>query len=645
MRSFPYSHSEGPLKGISVNVMTSLAVRSVIPVVAMAIGLVVPVWPAAAQQAVAPIPEATTAPEADTGLQGDGANLFGNHPVPTEAASPVEDAPAVAEESTPPVEDAPAVAEEATPSVDDAPAAAAAAPDHTLEAVQQLIAPSAVDLAPAISAYIAANPGVGEDARRRMAAVSHFYRARDEQPLWIVGDHFSDKARAAIARIAAAAEDGLNPSVFALPDAGFHVGHDAAEAAANEVGLSLAAVTFAEEASGGRIKPTSIYKDITRTPERIDGVTALHALATASDVATALDGFNPPNVAFKRLKAKLAELRASKKEPAREPVELARTLKAGMSDDGVPALRRRLGLPEASDPENALLYDDALVEAVKSFQSDHSLNPDGIVGANTLLTLNRDSGDLIGDIVANMEMWRWMPRDLSKDYVFVNVPEFMVRVYRNGAKVHEARVVVGQTNHQTPIFSGEMQYLMVNPFWNVPESIKIKEMLPAIQADPAGYFARHGYQATWGGRVIDPSRIIWDENAVKAVGIRQIPGEANALGNIKFMFPNKHAVYLHDTPSRSLFSRTVRTFSHGCVRVDDPMSFAAAVLEGDPNWTVPKLEAMFGGPETRVDIATHLKVHIAYFTVRVDDNGELRVFNDIYGYVKSIKAEFSRSDI
>ena len=138
--------------------------------------------------------------------------------------------------------------------------------------------------------------------------------------------------------------------------------------------------------------------------------------------------------------------------------------------------------------------------------------------------------------------------------------------------------------------------------------------------------------------------MIWDENAVKAVGIRQVPGEANALGHIKFMFPNQHAVYLHDTPSRKLFGRDVRAFSHGCVRVDDPMSFASAVLDGDPNWTVPKLESMFGGPEQRVDIATHLQVHIAYFTVAVDDQGNVKTWDDIYGHVRKIKAALGISD-
>lgn len=484
------------------------------------------------------------------------------------------------------------------------------------------------------------------DARRRAEAVKAVYAAHGNQPLWVTGDHYSDKAKAVIARLGDAVADGLNPVDYALPDSGLT--SPTSELAANaDLRVSMAVATFAEQASGGRVAPLSVSKDITRKPERIGAGEALTTVANAADPAAALDGFNPPTEGFKRLKAMLAEVRATKdsREPAPEPVLFAKSLKPGMTDTGVPALRKRLGLADPAAPADANLYDDALVTAVEAFQKDNDLNADGVVGARTQSVLNAAHRDVEGDIIANMEMWRWMPRNLSADYVFVNIPEFKVRVVRHGRQVHEARVVVGKATNQTPVFSGEMQYLVVNPYWHVPESIKVKEMLPEIQADPAGYFSRHGYEVTWDGMVLDPTRIVWDENAVKAVGIRQVPGEANALGNIKFMFPNKHAVYLHDTPMRSLFGRDVRAFSHGCVRVDDPMAFADAVLEGDPEWTVPKLQAMFGGDEKRVDIATHLKVHLAYFTAFVDEGGKLQLRDDIYGHVQKVKAALGMSQI
>ncbi|WP_370676762.1 L,D-transpeptidase family protein [Pleomorphomonas sp. PLEO] len=485
------------------------------------------------------------------------------------------------------------------------------------------------------------------DARRRADAVAKVYAARGNQPLWVEGDHYSTKAKAVIARLADAVEDGLNPIDYALPEAGLTA--DTTELLANaDLRVSMAVATFAEQASGGRVAPLSISKDITRTPERISADRALAKVSGASDAAAALDSFNPPTEGFRRLRAMLAEVRAANSNAGTAPAEtvaLTKSLKPGMSDDGVPTLRKRLGLALPDAGLDPALYDEALVTAVEAFQKENGLSADGVVGSRTVSVLNGAHRDVEGEIIANMEMWRWMPRDLSQDYVLVNIPEFKVRVFRHGQKVHEARVVVGKSTNQTPIFSGEMQYLVVNPYWHVPESIKVKEMLPEIKADPAGYFSRHGYEVTWDGQLIDPTRIIWDENAVKAVGIRQVPGEANALGHIKFMFPNQHAVYLHDTPLRSLFNRDVRAFSHGCVRVDDPMSFADAVLQGDPQWTVPKLQAMFGGDEKRVDIATHLKVHLAYFTAFVDDGGKLQIRDDIYGHIQAIKKALGMSQV
>ncbi len=605
--------------------MTSSLSRLLLSTAVIGVGLALP---AAAETGFDPLkakaPTETAAPAA-----------VETRPLPEAATAP---APAV--EAPAPVVETPAAV--ATPApVIETPAPVVETPAATV--VTTPAAPVAEAIVAEIGKVIASATG---DARRRADAVAKVYAARGNQPLWVVGDHYSDKARAVLARLSDVIEDGLNPIDYALPAA--DLAAPTAELVANaDLRVSMAVATFAEQASGGRVAPLSISKDITRKPERIPADKALATVADATDVAAALDGFNPPTDGFRRLKAMLAEVRASKEKdaPAPEPVELSKSLKPGMSDIGVPALRTRLGVaaPEAeADPE---VYDTALVTAVEAFQKDNGLSADGVVGSRTLAMLNGAHRDVEGDIIANMEMWRWMPRNLSQDYVFVNIPEFKVRVIRHGQQVHEARVVVGKTTNQTPVFSGEMQYLVVNPYWHVPESIKIKEMLPAIQADPAGYFARHGYEVTWDGQLIDPTRVIWDENAVKAVGIRQVPGEANALGNIKFMFPNQHAVYLHDTPLRSLFNRDVRAFSHGCVRVDDPMAFANAVLEGDPEWTVPKLQAMFGGNERRVDIATHLKVHLAYFTAFVDDAGKLQIRDDIYGHVQAIKKALGMSQV
>jgi murein L,D-transpeptidase YcbB/YkuD len=213
----------------------------------------------------------------------------------------------------------------------------------------------------------------------------------------------------------------------------------------------------------------------------------------------------------------------------------------------------------------------------------------------------------------------------------------MVRVIDDGKRIHETRVIVGTPANPTPTFSHAMDHLVVNPFWNVPTSIVRKEMLPEIRQNPSGYFSRRGYQvlARVGGkyRVVDPAFIDWYGVDPRAVSIRQVPGDHNALGRIKFMFPNQHSVYLHDTPTKKLFGRDMRAFSHGCVRVDQPLAFADAILPvAAPEWNSGRLEKLYGGREQRINLDNPVPVHLAYFTVVIDADGKPRFFEDIYGY-------------
>jgi len=316
-------------------------------------------------------------------------------------------------------------------------------------------------------------------------------------------------------------------------------------------------------------------------------------------------------------------------EPDRRPLP-------GGIDDRVPLLRERLGAPLGPDAEPAL-YDEALVAAVEEFQRQSGLSDDGIVGPRTLIALNGLSPEQeIAAIVANLERWRWMPRDLGEFHVFVNVPEFVARVVDEDEIVHETRVIVGTPKNRTPTFSHVMSHVIVNPYWNVPASIVREEMMPQVQRDPS-YFARHGYEvfANVGGRTrqINSYWVNWYAVNPRQISIRQVPGDHNALGRIKFMFPNQHSVYLHDTPTKRLFERDVRAFSHGCVRVQNPLDFADALLpHAAPDWNSSRLEQMYGGPERRVDFDNPIPVHISYFTAQADADGEMRFFDDVYGY-------------
>ncbi|HWJ72775.1 MAG TPA: L,D-transpeptidase family protein [Kaistia sp.] len=471
--------------------------------------------------------------------------------------------------------------------------------------------------------------------KRDRAAMAEFYSERDYKPVWVKDGRLTPAAQAVMARIALAADDGLDPAAYSLPaktlGSTAPLGPDLA--AAVEITLDRALLTYARQAYAGRLDPASVGKLITIKPLLPDPVAILASVSSAPDAAAAVDGYNPPHEAYRALKAALAEARQQAPADAPAPIAEGKLLKLGVSDPRVPLLRARLGLAPATD--NPDLYDNALAEAVARFQASSGLKADGAAGGNTIAFLNGVGKNNTAEIIANMERWRWLPRDLGAFHVAVNVPEFEVRVVDDGKVVHETRVVTGKTTNQTPIFSDEMESIVVNPSWNVPASITMKEMLPNVRRDPS-YLSRNGYQvlARVGGKVVpvSPSSIDWSTASARNIQIRQVPGDDNALGSIKFLFPNEHSVYLHDTPSKSLFQRDSRAFSHGCVRVQNPLDFADVLLAYEGGWTKQRLRKMIGGRESWVKLPKKIPIHITYFTAFVDDAGKLQTRPDIYGY-------------
>ncbi|WP_293722824.1 L,D-transpeptidase family protein [Stappia sp.] len=568
-------------------------------------------------------------------------------------------------------------------SSDPAPAAGEEAAEQSVTSVPDEVLPAAPQVDPAYAAAIEAlaNEGLSEQdnalpfvTKARREAVVSLYSDREFNPLWSADGVVSDAARALLARLGDAAGDGLSPDDYALPPEVSEASGalSPVQAARFDLLLSLALVEYADHAQAGRVEPSSLSRNITAAPVHPDPAEALSAIVEAQDPVAALDAFNPPQPGFQALRRKLAELTspdAAAKLPPMVPA--GKTLKKGMRDPRVAVLRERLGMkveaaeapvgqpvtgeeaPEIAgaatdatvtstdgdqtvevaaqvDPE---LFDDSVKEAVSAFQAENGLHADGIVGPRTLLALNAvaDDGMAISDVIANMERWRWLPRDLGQFHILVNIPEFKARLFRDGKQVYETRVVVGKPSNQTPVFSDEMDHLIVNPYWNVPYSIASQELLPAVRAN-SSYLSKRNYEVVSGGRVVDPSAVDWSGVNLRTVRIRQRPGRGNALGNIKFMFPNRHSVYLHDTPSKRLFGRSSRAFSHGCVRVQDPFDFADALLQLDPDWDARRLKAMVGGSEKRVNLSRHVPVHLAYFTAFVDENGALQRRPDIYGH-------------
>lgn len=470
-------------------------------------------------------------------------------------------------------------------------------------------------------------------------ALTAFYAARGNAPAFIAGEGLSPLGQAALDTFAAAAAEGLDPADYAVPP--LPAPASAAQLAEAEIRLAAATLTYARHVQSGRFDPKTISRDVDPSPTVPDPAAVLALVTQAPDARAGFAGFAPQYEAYRALKEQLAKLRAQAPAVAHAPLPPGPSLRPGESDPRVPLLRVRLGIKAAGDAGMAdEVYDDALVQAVRDFQRLSGLATDGIVGRGTLAALNDAGADPVPDIIANMERWRWVPHEVAPVYVMVNIPDFTVRVVENEQTVHETRVVVGKPETPTPIMSETMQYVVFNPSWHVPPSIIRNEMLPKLRADPYA-LQRQGIDVVRNGRVIDPGMVDWSRGA-QGFAFRQEPGERNALGRMKFMFPNKHSVYLHDTPSRALFARDRRAFSHGCVRVHEPLAFAEVLFSlGLPKegWSEQRISRLLGGREKSLPLKNKFPVHLVYFNTFVDAEGRLVTREDLYGINADTKAK------
>jgi murein L,D-transpeptidase YcbB/YkuD len=506
-----------------------------------------------------------------------------------------------------------------------------------LAAAPIIIAPPQTPLARTIKAGLSATyygsvkqgPAYSEAQR-----LYFFYGSRHFEPIWLDtaanGEaQFSEPALKILQLFEAAASEGLRPEDYLTPDldpAGAR--GDPLKLAALETAFSGATLRYASHIYNGRIRPQSVAENFDIAPKKLDEAALLVQLATSPDPVAVLAALEPTHPEFRALKAALATFeQTDANRPA--PIAQGPTLKPGMSDPRVPALRTRLSL----SPVDGLVYDDSLVAAMKTFQASLDLEVDGVMGPATLVALNGGVPITRADILANMERWRWMPRDLGAFNVLVNIPEFRLAINRDGQETYTTRVVVGTTKNQTPIFSDSIRHVVVNPYWNVPSSIVRGEVAPAVLRNP-GYIDNQNMDLLYNGAPVSPWQVNWSMVSPTnfPFRVRQRPGAGNALGQIKFLFPNKHDVYLHDTPSKSLFARSSRALSHGCVRVENPMAFADALMANEANISRASLEAMFGPSERWVNPEKQIPVHLAYFTLRVEADGTLRSYGDIYGH-------------
>ena len=553
-------------------------------------------------------------------------------PAATAASPAPEDRTGTAPSTAAVVPAAPEAAPKAEAAAPAAPAAAA--PVSTEAAVaaaldDQLVA-EAMEKA---STQIVAKGGASYERAER-AALVEFYRARGWRPFFVGAQDLTREGRALAAALADGDRDGLDPSDYAaLPQRRL----ETPEARANAEYLAgETALRFVRHLASGRFEPSRVSDLVTPRPPRPDPAVVLHGFAESRDLAATIAEWAPPQEGYRRLKATLADLRAQTETPVVR-VPAGPLLSPGQKDERVALLRERMGLAATASDADPETYDGALAEAVKAFQRERGIAANGKVGRSTIAALNeesRGSAGLVTDVIVNMERWRWLPRDLGELHVFVNIPDFHLDVMKNGKSIHHARVITGRPENPTPIFSETMEYVVVNPYWNVPYSIVKKEMMDRLQTGRLG----GSFEVEVGNRRVDPGSVDWTAVGPEHVSIRQRPGDGNALGNIKFMFPNQHSVYIHDTSSRSLFARDYRALSHGCVRVHEPFSFADAVLSEEPDGLDgARLKKLVGRAEQQINLKRHIPVHIAYFTEFVDETGHLQSRRDVYGIDAKIR--------
>jgi murein L,D-transpeptidase YcbB/YkuD len=480
--------------------------------------------------------------------------------------------------------------------------------------------------------------GVLPDAE--VAALQNFYEGRDLRLQWLGGAAAPERVEALLQTLAEAEREGLDPADYAAaldlaPRLGDLGGAD--ELAAADIDLSAAALRYGLDLHDGRAQPQAGDPNLFPAGQRLTATNLMWDLASVGDVRAFYRGLAPAHQAYRRLRNALAGYRLLAEQGGWPQVPLGETLKPGMEDARLPVLRRRLLVTadlEAEPEEAGHVYDAATEAAIRRFQERHGLEVDGVVGPATLAALNVTVGERIDQIEINMERWRWISDELADRYIWVNMPAFSLAVIENGRTAMAMRVIVGRAYRQTPEFSGLITYLEANPFWNVPYSIATKDLLPKIQADP-GYLASQGLEvfAGWSDeQPIDPATIDWSALGAGRFPyrLRQDPGPLNALGRIKFMFPNEYSVYLHDTPSRELFWRAKRDFSSGCIRVQKPIELGVYLL--GPGWDEARLETeLDAGRNKAIRLPKPVRIYLTYSTAWVDDAGLVEFREDIYG--------------
>lgn len=501
-------------------------------------------------------------------------------------------------------------------------------------------------------------------------ALKAFYAARSE-PLWTKDGAFTAKATAAFAEIKKADAYGLDATAFMIPD--LSSGASAEAQADAEVKAAAAVLKYAHHARGGRIDPLSLSNILDMKPPLKAASAVLTEIAASGEADAYLRGLHPMHAGFEQLRTALEKARGPQTPEQIDPALLVKlpeakdikAIKPGETHDDIALLRKRLKV-EAAAGADEKLFDPILVTALKGYQEANGIKGVGQLNAKTRQALNKEAEPKKADpkrdverIIANMERWRWLPEDLGPFYVMNNIPEFTSRTMKGDKEVLKQKIIAGQPSWPTPVLTSSLLYVIFHPEWGVPDGIKVKELLPRLKkaaAQSGGFTGNGGFfdqlfnggapsntggsrvmaayklNPTINGKPVNADAVDWNKVDIRQFSFVQPAGAENPLGLVKFRFPNRHDVYMHDTPQKGLFAQSFRALSHGCMRLEQPRKMAEVILGEDKGWSAEKVGGLYAGTSNEITLSKPVPVYLTYFTTRVNEDGKLQTFSDLYGH-------------
>lgn len=484
-----------------------------------------------------------------------------------------------------------------------------------------------------------------------------FYDQRYHRSVWFDDDRFKKDPEQLIREIKNSYNEGLNPLDYHLGlienfvhDPDLFKANSLDKRALLEILLTNAYLSLASDYLNGKIDPEIIVDDYNHQADNLEAQQLLASLVEEEKLAQTLASKLPKSFNYTKLRDELYLYRDSGKIKEWPVINTDEVLALKAEGTAVAQLidnlsaRAYLNLESLKDKS---YYSQRVERAVRKFQLNNGLKADGIVGPRTRNALNIKLEQRIRQIIINMERWRWLPEDLGKRYIYVNIADYNLKLYENNQVIMEMKTIVGQEQRSTPVFSDTIKYLVLNPYWYVPKSIAVKDKLPLIKEDynylKENNYSLFKYTGNNNLQEINPAEVEW--SAINKDNfnflLRQNPGDENALGRVKFMFPNKFSVYLHDTPGRYLFSETDRSFSSGCIRIEEPVDLAEYLLSDQKDWDRKKIEMeMKKDREKTVYLKNPIKIYLQYNTAWVDNQGDLNFREDIYNRDKKIIAEY-----